>query len=263
VVLLVARLLARLLRQMADEDAGAGAATVDAIDEQQQLDGDADANADAGEQVAYDDALEDEWVKTVVWDLVLWRHPVLTGLWLVVFFLVSFLMEVSEYSVLTLFSYLVLLQLVATTGAIKSAPALKSVGLLRASFDAKVFAHQRQAFTPDELTKFARGTALIAYGYLTAWNDALVTRDARKVLRTAAAMLGLAALGAVLSVDQALLLLVLATFSLPKIYELEGDRVDEFAAVVHEAVAKRVPLDRAKDAARGFAERLEPVLGSL
>lgn len=214
-------------------------------------------------EIPYEGVGEDEWVKSVVWDLVLWRQPVLTGLWLVVFFLVFFLLEVSEYSVLTLLSYLILLQLVTATALIRAAPTLKTMGLLRQAFDPKIFAQQRQAFTPEELTRFSRGAAMLAYEAILNWNDALVTRDARKVLRVSAGMVTLAALGIFLSVDLAVLIVVVVGFSVPKIYEMQGDRIDEFTAVLWEAVERRLPVDRFFDLAATLAERLEPVLGSL
>ena len=227
------------------------------------LHGEGPGDDDQHEDAVFEGHGEDEWVKSVVADLVLWRHPVLTGLWLVVFLLVFFLVEVSDYSLLTLFSYLVLLQLMATTGAIRSAPTLKSVGLLRPGFDPKVFAQQRQAFTPDELARFSRGSAMIAYEVISYWNDALVTRDARKVLKITAGALALAVAGIALTVDLALLVVVLVAFTVPKLYEEQGDRIDEFVAVVRERVEARVPLDRIQDALVRVADRLEPVLGSL
>ena len=104
---------------------------------------------------------------------------------------------------------------------------------------------------------------MLAYEAILNWNDALVTRDARKVLRVSAGMVTLAALGIFLSVDLAVLIVVVVGFSVPKIYEMQGDRIDEFTAVLWEAVERRLPVDRFFDLAATLAERLEPVLGSL
>jgi len=93
-------------------------------------------------------------------DLVLWRRPLHTGLWLVTLFLSFFLIVVSEYSVLTLLCYLILIQLSATAVAMKAAPFLKTVGLIRPGFDPKNFAAQRQAFTAEELVLFSRGNEI-------------------------------------------------------------------------------------------------------
>ena len=82
---------------------------------------------------------------------------------------------------LTLICYLILLQLMATTAAIKGAPTLKSVGLLKANFDPKTFALQRQAFTSQDLLRFSTGSASIAYDWNMSWNDALITRSDQSV----------------------------------------------------------------------------------
>jgi hypothetical protein len=90
-------------------------------------------------------------VRTVLEELILWRRPLHTALWLTTLALAFFLVVVSEYSLLTLVCYLVLIQLAATSAAMRGAPMLKTVGLLRASFDPKTFAAQRQAFTSEEV----------------------------------------------------------------------------------------------------------------
>jgi hypothetical protein len=206
---------------------------------------------------------EDEWVKNVVGDLILWRSPIHTGLWLVVFFLIFFLVEISDYSLLTLFSYLILLQLLFTTSAIRGAPTLKGMGLIRPSFDPKIFALQRQAFTPDEMARFSRGMSMIMYEAIIWWNDALITSDAKKVLKTTGMLSIMCILGLLLTFDQTILLIVLTAFTIPRVYESEGDRIDEFLAVMKEAAERRLPLDRIYTIIENLASRLEPVLGRL
>jgi len=122
-----------------------------------------------------DDDSDGAWVRHVVEDLLLWHYPIHSALWLVVFFLVFFLVKVSEYSLLTLACYLILLQLVATTSAIRGAPVLKSMNLLRGSFDPKTFALQRQAFSAEELYRFSRGCAEIASTWILEWNDTFLS----------------------------------------------------------------------------------------
>jgi hypothetical protein len=210
-----------------------------------------------------DDGSDGAWVKHVVEDLLLWHHPVHSALWLVVFFLVFFLVKVSEYSLLTLICYLVLLQLIATTAAIRSAPVLKSMNLLRASFDPKTFALQRQAFSAEELFRFSRGCAEIGSEWILEWNDTLETRNAKKVLRVASAFFWLAVFGLVIPFDVMLLLFVLGLFTVLKIYDLQHERIDEILNVLYERYDEKLApvLRKVYPLLDSVLYRLEPIIG--
>lgn len=176
------------------------------------------------------DSLVDDdevWVRTLVSNLILWRSPINTGLWLLVYLLMFFLVQVSGNSLLTLVAVLVLLQLVATTSAIRGAPALKRVGLLPASFDPRVFALRRQMFSAEELMRFTRGCAEIASSWVFEWNDALETRNARKVIRYACLAFGSIVAGLLFSFEVAMFLGVLCLFTIPKAYNRYGESLDD------------------------------------
>jgi len=210
-----------------------------------------------------DDGTDGSWVRHVVDDLLLWRYPVHSALWLIVFFLVFFLVKVSEYSLLTLLCYLILLQLIATTAAIRSAPVLKSMNLLRASFDPKTFALQRQAFSAEELFRFSRGCAELAHDYILEWNDTLQTRNAKKVLRVVSGLFWMALLGLVIPFDVVLLLVVLGAFSVFKIYDLQRDRIDEVYDVLYERYDQKLApiLRKFYPVLDSLLYRLEPIIG--
>jgi hypothetical protein len=201
-----------------------------------------------------DDGSDASWVKKVLGELVLWRYPIHSGLSLVVFLLVFFLVKVSEYSIVTLACYLILLQLIATTAAIRGAPVLKSMGLLRSSFDPKTFALQRQAFSAEELFRFSRGCAEIASTWILDWNDTLETKNAKKVLRVAAGAFGLAIVGIVIPFDVTLLVTVFLSFTVFKVYEMQQESIDEITSVLQERYNERI---------LPFLEKLYPILDSL
>lgn len=219
---------------------------------------DAPGRGEGEEEEEEDDG---EWVKYLVEDLVYWRNPMHTALWLTVFVLVYFLVHISEYSLLTLLCYLILLQLMSVTGGIKFAPALKSMGLLRSNFDPKTFALQRQAFDSNDLLRFAHGTAMVAYEWNMSWNDALVTRDARKVLKVVGAGGALIVLGLLFSFEVVLLLLVMVLFSLPRIYESQQARIDETTQVLMERADPF--LEKIYPILDVLKERMEPVIGTF
>ena len=201
----------------------------------------------------------ESFVRRAVGDVLRWRSPLQSALWLSTLTLTFFLIEFSEYSALTLFAYLVLLQLASTAVAIQAAPALKKVGLMRESFDPKIFALQRQAFSVDELQKFSQGAAGIVFGWIMMWNDALETTDARKVLKVAGLMFLLSVLGKLVSFPVFLYCVVLVAFSVPALYERQQEKIDE----IWERVEDRTDevWDRVYVTLGPVLDRLEPVLG--
>ena len=205
------------------------------------------------------------WVRAVVEDLLLWRRPLHTGLWLITLVLVFFLVIVSEYSILTLLSYLVLIQVGGTAAAMKGAPFLKTVGLLRPAFEPKHFAAQRQAFTSEELLLFSRGTALIVYEKWMLWNEAMTTRDAKKVVRMLVFCAALIVAGLVTSLDKTLFALTLVAFFIPKVYDSQHVIIDELVQILWERFELKVlPLyDRIAPVVNFFLLRLEPLLGTF
>jgi hypothetical protein len=210
-----------------------------------------------------DDGSDADWVKHVIEELLLWRHPVHSALWLVIFGLVFFLVKVSEYSILTLICYTVLLQLVATTGAIRAAPLLKSMNLLRASFDPKTFALQRQAFSAEELFRFSRGCAEIGSYWILQWNDTLETRNAKKVVRVGSVLFWLAVIGLIIPFDVVLLMSVALAFTVFKVYDLQRDRVDEVFEVLRERYNEKLEprLRWFWPLLDSLLYRLEPIIG--
>jgi hypothetical protein len=210
-----------------------------------------------------DDGSDGAWVRHVIEELLLWKYPVHSALWLIVFSLVYFLVKVSEYSLLTLACYLILLQLIATTAAIRGAPVLKSMNLLRGNFDAKTFALQRQAFSAEELFRFSRGCAEIASGWILEWNDTLVTRNAKKVLRVTGAFFALAIIGLIIPLDIMLIVFVVLAFSLLKIYDMQRAKADEIIEVLHERYDEKVApwLQKIYPFLDSVLYRLEPILG--
>merc|ERR1712086_1047109 len=64
----------------------------------------------------------EEFVRESIHSLVNWKSPMHSALWFSVLGLIFFLTQMSEYTLVTLVSYLILLQLMATTAAIRTAP---------------------------------------------------------------------------------------------------------------------------------------------
>jgi hypothetical protein len=97
------------------------------------------------------------------------------------------------------------------------------------------------------------------------WNDALTTRDARKVVK----MLGLTAacmvLGLVASLEKVLFLACVLAFTLPKAYDAQHVAIDELAQVLQERFERRLlPLyDKVSPALHAVLVRLEPILGTF
>jgi len=195
----------------------------------------------------------------------LWRRPLHTALWLVTLALTFFLVVVSEYSLLTLMCYLVLIQIGGTAAAQRAAPFLKTVGLMRAGFEPKNFAAQRQAFTAEELLLFSRGTALIVYEKWMLWNDAMTTRDAKKVVRVLAFSAALVVLGLVTSLDRALFGLCVVLFSVPKLVDSQHVVLNELYHILLERFEQKVlpQYDRIAPVVNFVLVRLEPVLGTF
>jgi len=195
----------------------------------------------------------------------LWRRPLHTALWLVTLALTFFLVVVSEYSLLTLLCYLVLIQIGGTAAAQRAAPFLKTVGLMRPGFEPKNFAAQRQAFTAEELLLFSRGTALIVYEKWMLWNDAMTTRDAKKVVRVLAFSAALVMLGLVTSLDRALFGLCVVLFAVPKLVDSQHVVLNELYHILLERFEQKVlpHYDRIAPVVNFVLVRLEPVLGTF
>jgi hypothetical protein len=167
------------------------------------------------------------FVRTSVGDILLWKNPLQSGLWFSTIFLMFFLTIFSEYSLMTLLCYIILLQLLFTNGIIRAAPSLSKMGLLRANFNPKTFAMQRQAFSIDELKKFAKGSAGIIYSWIQIWNEALSTDDAQVVLSVAFSLFVLAIVGKIMTLSVFLFIIFLGAFTCPKIYSLQSEKFDD------------------------------------
>lgn len=210
-----------------------------------------------------DDGSDGAWVRHVIEDLLLWRDPLNSGAWLLLFSITFYLVKVSEISILTLVCGILVLQVLMVTAAIKSAPLLKSMNLLRPSFDPKTFTLQRQAFSQEELFRFSRGCAEVASSWILEWNDTLVTRNARKVVRVGGAFFALIVVGLILPFDIFLALVVILAFTLLKIYDLQRDRIDEILEILNERYEQKIAprLQVLYPVLDSILYRLEPIIG--
>lgn len=66
--------------------------------------------------------------------------------------------------------------------------------------------------------------------------------------------------GIVIPFDVALLLTVFVAFTLPKLYEMQQNRIDEFVEVVKEKLQPLV--DKAQPIVDVLIEKFEPIIGS-
>jgi len=155
--------------------------------------------------------------------LLLWKNPVKSMLWLTVGCQFFFLSYFADYSVLTLGSYLVMMQILIKTFVVKAAPLLVRVGLVDSDFDSTVFVLQGTFFS-DEVVKRA-------YNFVLAWSQNLFSKWNVIVHDGSATnVLGFLRLISYLfspfPLSVVLFILFLALFSLPATYQRNQDFLD-------------------------------------
>lgn len=112
-------------------------------------------------QIKLTDAEAIEWVKNAILNILFWRTPLLSGLWFSTIFLVFFLTLISDYSLLSLVCYVIILQLVLAWVLMRIGPTLSQMGIVRQGFDGRTFVLQRQALTPDEMRIATQGVTAV------------------------------------------------------------------------------------------------------
>jgi len=156
-------------------------------------------------------------------DLLLWKNPLRTFLWFSVGCLVFFLTHGAQYSLLTLGSYLLMMQIVITTFVVKATPALKKLHLVSDSFDATVFVLQGSLFTDEVVQRAAEVTLRTTTSLFTQWTTVVQDGSPTRILMS---LRFVSYLFSPLPLDVALFVLFVAAFSLPATYHYNQPSVD-------------------------------------
>uniref|UniRef100_A0A7S3LPP9 PPM-type phosphatase domain-containing protein n=1 Tax=Aplanochytrium stocchinoi TaxID=215587 RepID=A0A7S3LPP9_9STRA len=96
-------------------------------------------------------------------ELLLWRSPLRSGLWLLVGCLLFFLTSFVGYSVLTIGSYLLIAQLMINSIVVNFSPLLKQARLVNKDFDTTVFISEGTFFTSELTDRAAEMTLQVCY----------------------------------------------------------------------------------------------------
>lgn len=148
-------------------------------------------------------------------DLLLWKKPLRTFLWLTVGCLVFFLTYVAGYSVLTLSSYLLMMQIVITTFVVHATPIMKRLHLVRPDFDSTVFVLQGALLSDEVVRRAANITNRVATNIFDNWNVTVREASASNVLLS---LRFVSYFFTPLPLEIALFILFLGMFSLPATY---------------------------------------------
>lgn len=115
-------------------------------------------------------------------DILLWKAPIRSGLWLLVGTLLFYLTRVVGYSALTVASYLMLVQLSVTTFIVKFAPVMKQARLVEADFDTTLFLNEGLFFTPETVFGAASVTFHVCTSEFDKWQKLVTTGSAKRLL---------------------------------------------------------------------------------
>lgn len=99
--------------------------------------------------------------------LLLWQDPIRTGIWFFTLLIGFFLINIVEYSFLSLVCNLLIMQLLGSVAIVHAQGLLKSIGVLNKDFDGERFVRESAVFT-DELIE---RTSTTAYAVSKDWFD--------------------------------------------------------------------------------------------
>ncbi|GBG34127.1 Protein phosphatase 1L [Hondaea fermentalgiana] len=148
-------------------------------------------------------------------ELLLWKNPLRTFLWFSVGCLTFFLTHGANYSLLTLGSYLLMMQIVITTFVVKATPGLKKLRLVGENFDATIFVLQGSLLSDEIVRRAAEFTLRTTTSIFSKWNTVVQVGSAKRILLS---LRFISYLFSPLPLDVALFVLFVAMFSLPATY---------------------------------------------
>lgn len=107
-------------------------------------------------------------------ELLLWKNPLRSFFWVLVGSLIYFLTQVANYNLVSLFTVLILTQLMVDSFVVNFTPVLRKVGLVGQEFDSAIFLNQGRFITEEvidrssslvsnEVKKFANSWKVMVY----------------------------------------------------------------------------------------------------
>jgi len=148
-------------------------------------------------------------------NVLLWKTPVTTFLWLSVGILVFFLTYFADFSVLSLTAYLLLMQIVITFLVVKLAPILIRIKLLSSGFDSTVFVFEGSVLSDEVVERAANVTEKLATTVFEHWT--MIVREGTPT-RILIALRFISYFFSPLPLQVVLFALFVALFSLPATY---------------------------------------------
>jgi hypothetical protein len=148
-------------------------------------------------------------------ELLLWKSPLRSMLWFSVGCLAFFLTFFAGYSLLTLASYLLIIQIVITTAVVKTAPLLKRMRFIDAEFDTTLFVLQSTLMSHEAVQRAAEITHQIASSVFSRWNVVVHDGSATNIL---VSLRFISYFFSPLPLDVVLFVCFVALFSLPATY---------------------------------------------
>jgi len=166
----------------------------------------------------------------VLSELLLWHHPLRSFLWLSVGSLVFFLTHVAGYSVVTLGSYLLMMQILIMTFVVQTTPILRRLHLVRQEFDSTVFVLQGSLLSDEVVQRAAQVAEKTAATVFTRWNTIVKEGSATNILMS---LRFVSYFFTPFPLDVVLFIMYVAMFSLPATYNANKPFLDrQYAAML-------------------------------
>mmetsp|Transcript_946 Transcript_946/g.1157 ORF Transcript_946/g.1157 Transcript_946/m.1157 type:complete len:529 (-) Transcript_946:274-1860(-) len=103
-------------------------------------------------------------------ELLLWKYPIRSALWLLTGCLLFFLTSIVGYSILTVGAYLLTAQLLINSIVVNFTPILKQARLVNKEFSPMIFVNEGTFFTPELTDRAASATLRMATYSFERWN---------------------------------------------------------------------------------------------
>ncbi|CAK8994691.1 Complex I intermediate-associated protein 30, partial [Durusdinium trenchii] len=175
------------------------------------------------------------FVKYWLWNLMTWKNSMYSSLALSLNVLTFMLLHYSQYTLLTLFTFLVLFQLTATSMAFHFAPVLRETGMVGRRWSATRFAESRQLMSGEEIQKVGQGLAEFSAMLMSEWEFLLTEEEDNVKIGGALTVLGIVVvLGFFMEAYQFFFTAVLFALTVPPVVILNQDLFLEMAIEVYQ-----------------------------
>ncbi|GBG30529.1 Hypothetical Protein FCC1311_067492 [Hondaea fermentalgiana] len=212
---------------------------------------DADAQSEEGD-IEIDDP--EEYVQHQVLKLAYWEEPAFSSLGLSMVVLIFCLVHYSEYSVLTLLSFMILFQLTLSAITVNFTPVLRDAKIVNRHFTAERFVEQRRLVPASEIEKLSKGLGMYAGSWMESLEEVMFFTDD---LVAVGALVAAIVFIMVLNINyEAYILLAgacVAFFTLPPLYNVNREYIQDvvFAGSSSSGAGRRRRKARASSASSG------------